>query len=254
MKYKTVLVDDEPLALERLQRLLEPYRDTFEIAGTASSGTEAVEVINRLRPDIVFLDIQMPELTGFDVLERLDYTPLVIFSTAYDEYALKAFEVHSVDYLVKPVDPKRLEKTVDKLERLSESGAGELRERLERAIESLNPKGPGAAAGKHRIQVRVGDKIRLIPVADVVYFLASEKYVEVHTQTGNHLITKSLTRLEAELPTDDFARVHRSAIVNINFIDEITKGFGGSWEVRMKDPKKSRLPVSRRYRSRLDLE
>ena len=251
MKYRTVLVDDEPLALERLQRLLEPYRDTFDVAGTASSGGEAVEVINRLRPDVVFLDIQMPELNGFDVLERLDYMPLVIFSTAYDEYALKAFEVNSVDYLVKPVDPKRLGKTVEKLERLSESGAGELRERLERAIESLNPKGSGA---KHRIQVRVGDKIRLIPVADVVYFLASEKYVEVHTQTGNHLITKSLTQLEDELPAGDFARVHRSAIVNINFIDEITRDIGGTWEVRMKDTKKSRLPVSRRYRSRLDLE
>jgi len=178
MKYKTVLVDDEPLALERLQRLLEPYHDTFDVAGTASSGTEAVNLINRLRPDLVFLDIQMPELTGFDVLERLDYMPLVIFSTAYDEYALKAFEVNSVDYLVKPVDPRRLEKTVDKLARLSESGAGELRERIERAMESLNTQGPV----KNRIQVRVGDKIRLVPVADVVYFLASEKYVEVHTR------------------------------------------------------------------------
>lgn len=254
MKYKTILVDDEPLALERLQRLLEPYRDTFEVAGTASSGTEAVEVINRERPDVIFLDIQMPELTGFDVLERLDYMPLVIFSTAYDEYALKAFEVNSVDYLVKPVDPRRLEKTVDKLARLSEGGAGELRERLEQVMETLNPKGAGTAGGKHRIQVRTGDKIRLIPVADVVYFLASEKYVEVHTRDGDHLITKSLTRLEADLPADDFARVHRSAIVNINFIDEITRDIGGAWEVRMKDKKRSRLPVSRRYRSRLDLE
>ena len=252
MKYRTVLVDDEPLALERLRRLLEPHRDTFDVAGTASSGTEAVEVINRLRPDVIFLDIQMPELTGFDVLERLDYMPLVIFSTAYDEYALKAFEVNSVDYLVKPVDPRRLQKTADKLARLSEGGTGELRDRLERAIDSINPAATGSA--KHRIQVRTGDKIRLIPVADVVYFLASEKYVEVHTRDGDHLITRSLTRLEADLPAADFARVHRSAIVNINFIDEITRDIGGAWEVRMKDRKRSRLPVSRRYRSRLDLE
>jgi len=248
MRFKTVLVDDEPLALERLERMLEQYRDTIDVVGKAKSGKDAVTVINQLKPDVVFLDIQMPELSGFDVLERLDYMPLVIFSTAYDQYALKAFEVYSVDYLVKPVDPRRLKTTVDKLLRLSERGSADLKQRVEQARTSMD------APAKKRIQVRIGDKIKLIPVADVVFFLASEKYVEVHTRGEMHLITKSLAKLESELPADHFARVHRSAIVNINFIDEITKGFGGSYEVRMKDDKKTRLPVSRRHKSSLDLK
>ena len=247
MKFKTVLVDDEPLALTRLERMLEQYRDSVEIVGKAESGAAAVEIINRVRPDVVFLDVQMPELTGFDVLERLDYIPLVIFSTAYDQYALKAFEVYSVDYLLKPVDPARLKLAVDKLQRLSAGGVGDLRERVQQALETL--KDPR----KIRIQVRIGDRIRLISATDVVFFVASDKYVEVHTRNETHLITKSLSKLESELPADDFVRVHRSVIVNINFVDEISKSFGGAYEVRMKDAEKTRLPVSRRYKSRLDL-
>jgi two-component system LytT family response regulator len=189
----------------------------------------------------------MPELTGFDVLERLDYIPLVIFSTAYDQYALRAFEVYSVDYLLKPVDPARLKLAVDKLQRLSAGEAGDLRERVQQALETF--KDPR----KIRIQVRIGDRIRLISATDVVFFVASDKYVEVHTRNETHLITKSLSKLESELPADDFVRVHRSVIVNINFVDEISKSFGGAYEVRMKDAEKTRLPVSRRYKSRLDL-
>jgi two-component system LytT family response regulator len=222
MNIKTVLVDDEPLALERLKRMLESHGDSIDVVGTADGGEAAVRIINELRPEVVFLDIQMPELNGFDVLERLDYMPLVVFSTAYDQYALKAFEVYSVDYLVKPVDPRRLKTAVDKIVRLSDGAPSGQRERIARAVESL------AGGAKNRIQVRVGDKIRLVPVADIVFFLASDKYVEVHTASETHLITKSLSKLESELPADDFARVHRSAIVNINRSDEITRGFGGS--------------------------
>jgi two-component system LytT family response regulator len=248
MKYRTVLVDDEKLALDRLERMLEPYRDTIEVVGKAESGEDAVAVINRLQPDVVFLDIQMPELSGFDVLERLDYMPLVVFSTAYDQYALRAFEVYSIDYVVKPVDPRRLKTTVDKLLRLSDRGPEELKDRVDRARASLD------APTKNRIQVRVGDKIKLISVSDVVFFLASEKYIEVHTRGEMHLITKSLAKLESELPADQFVRIHRSAIVNIDFIDEITKSFGGSYEVRMKDNKNTRLPISRRHKSSLGLK
>jgi len=227
--------------------LLEPHGDTIEIAGAAESGAEAVELINGLRPDVVFMDIEMPELNAFDVLERLEYTPLVIFSTAYDRYALKAFEVHSIDYLVKPVDPARLELTVDKLRRLSGSGTGDLRERVQQALETIRD------PHKQRIQVRLGDRIKLIGVSEVVFFQARDKYVEVHTRAETHLITRSLSKLEIELPADDFVRVHRSIIVNINFIDEITRSFGGGYDVRMKDAQKTTLPVSRRYKSRLDL-
>ncbi|UCH84744.1 MAG: response regulator transcription factor [Candidatus Latescibacterota bacterium] len=247
MIYKTILVDDEPLALTRLRRLLDPYAGRIDIVGTADNGADAVALINRIRPDLVFLDIQMPELNGFDVLERLDYTPLVIFSTAYDQYALRAFEVNSIDYLLKPVDPVRLEKAINKLMRLSDAAAGDLRDRIARMLESV----PGAAS--HRIQIRLGDKIKLIPVSEITFFRASDKYVEVHSQGRVHLITKSLSQLESELPSDDFVRVHRSIIVNVNFVEEFAKDFGGGYVVRMNDPGRTTLPVSRRYKSRLNL-
>jgi two-component system LytT family response regulator len=247
MRFKSVLVDDEPLALGRLERLLEAHGDTIEVVGRADSGAAAVEIINRLRPDLLFLDIQMPELNGFDVLGRLEYTPLVIFSTAYDQYALKAFEVHSIDYLLKPVDPRRLKAAVDKLVRLSDTGIADLQERIEKALETV-ARGPTS-----RIQVRSGDRIRLVPTSKVVFFRASDKYVEMHAVDGVHLITKSLTQLESELHATDFVRVHRSIIVNVNFIDEIVREGADAYYVRMQDSKKSTLPLSRRYRSRLDL-
>jgi two-component system LytT family response regulator len=248
MTYKTVLVDDEPLALKRLARMLVPYGDTIDIVGKAESGADAVTLINDVRPDLIFLDIQMPELTGFDVLERLDYTPLVIFSTAYDQYALRAFEVNSIDYLLKPVDPERLKQAVNKLLRLSDGAAGDLRERIERMLRAA----PGPAT--NRIQVRLGDKIKLIPVSETAYFRSCDKYVEVHAHGKMHLITKSLAQLESELPADEFVRVHRSVIVNVSFIEEFAKDFGGGYIVRMKDSARTVLPVSRRYRSRLNLK
>ena len=247
MTYKTVLVDDEPLALKRLERMLGKHRDAIDIVGKAESGADAVTLINDVRPDLIFLDIQMPELTGFDVLERLDYTPLVIFSTAYDQYALKAFEVNSIDYLLKPVDPERLKQAVDKLQRLSDSATGDLRERIEQMLKSV----PGAAT--QRIQVRLGDKIRLIPVSEIIYFRASDKYVEVQARDKTYLITKSLAQLESALPADEFVRVHRSVIVNVSMIEEFAKDFGGGYIVRMRDSEKTVLPVSRRYKSRLNL-
>lgn len=247
MKFRAVLVDDEHLALARLDRMLEEHKESIEVVGSARDGAEAVRLINETRPDVIFLDIHMPEMNGFEVLDCLEYSPLVVFSTAYDEYALKAFEVYSVDYLLKPVDPRRLKMTVDKLRRLSDGRAGDVRDRLRGVREVLRSR------GKYRIQVRSGDSIKLVAASDVLFFRASDKYVEVHTLEGTHLIPDSLNKLESELPADDFARVHRSVIVNVNFIDEIAKSPLGSYEVRMKDPSNTCLPVSRRYKSRLDL-
>ena len=119
MKFRTILIDDEPLALERLKRMLEPLEEIIEITDCAYDGRDAVDKINRLKPELIFLDIQMPELNGFEVLERIDFLPLIIFSTAYDEYALKAFETNSIDYLLKPVEPERLKVSIEKLKRLT---------------------------------------------------------------------------------------------------------------------------------------
>ena len=247
MGLRAILVDDEPLALSRLARLLEEHAEAIEIVATAGNGAAAVAAINELRPDVVFLDVQMPELTGFDVLERLESIPLVVFSTAYDQYALQAFEVHSVDYLLKPVDPERLALAVEKVTRLAGSPDGDIEKRLRQALEALEGR------YKNRLQVKVGDSIKLIPVAEVVLLRASDKYVEVHTEDGSYLVSDSLSKLESELPPDDFVRVHRSAIVNVDRIDEISRTFSGSYAIRMKGRDKILVPVSRRYKNRLNL-
>jgi len=246
MKYKTILIDDEPLALQRLERLLAPF-EFIEITATASSGFEAVEKINELKPDLIFLDIQMPELTGFEVLEQIDESPFIIFSTAYDEYALKAFETNSIDYLLKPIEPKRLKTALEKLQRFTQEDIGLYKEQLQNLLSGLK------APSKKRIKVKIGNHIRLLNVEDIYYFRAEDKYVEVHTFDESFLLNQSLNQLQADLPPDDFIRVHRSAIINLNYLKEIKKLHMGSYHARMKDKRKTEVPVSCNSRVKLGL-
>jgi len=247
MKYQTILIDDEPLALARLERLLQPYRDLVEIVDRASNGAEAVEKIETQKPDLIFLDIQMPEFNGFEVLEKITHQPWVIFSTAYDEYALKAFETNSIDYLLKPVDPERLQKALEKLQHLNRSDASALQSQLQNLLAGLKP-----AAAK-RIQVRTGDHIRFLQVKDICFFQAADKYVAAHTFDEVFLLDETLNQLEAELPGEDFARIHRSALVNLNHLAEVVREFPGSYRARMKDRKKTELSVSRAAKAKLRL-
>lgn len=244
-RYSTILIDDEPLALQRLEKLLKPYGDTIDILAKASNGFDAIKAIDELQPDIIFLDIQMPELNGFDVLERIKHQPFVIFSTAYDEYALRAFETNSIDYLLKPVTSSRLDKAIEKLKTLT----GEKMESFQSQLSDLllNIK-----SSPNRIQVRKGDKIKLIHPENIYFFSADEKYTRLNTYDESYLIDKSLSVLETELD-DPFVRVHRKAIINMNFIDEISKMFKGSYKVIMKDENKTELPVSRALKHRLGI-
>lgn len=247
MKYKTILIDDEPLALQRLERLLQPYNDIIQVIDQASNGNEAVEKINSLKPDLIFLDIQMPELNGFEVLEQLTDMPLIIFSTAYDEYALRAFETNSIDYLLKPVDPKRLNQALEKLQRLTGDDVSKFQNRLQEMISRLNE------PTRKRIQVRIGDRIRLLNIQDIYFFQAVDKYVEARTFNESFLLSQSLNQLESELPSQDFVRIHRSTIINLNHLDEVFRWFGGSYRARMLDRKKTELPVSRYSKTKLGL-
>ena len=245
MKFKTLLIDDEPLALQRLERLLQPHADCVEILDRASNGHEAVEKINALKPDLIFLDIQMPELNGFEVLERIEHLPLIIFSTAYDEYALKAFETNSIDYLLKPVSPERLKQSLEKLKNLTSRDKQILNDQFHNLLSSFKKK------PAKRIQVRVGDHIQFLNLSDIYFFRAKDKYVEVHTFEKPFLIDQSLILLETQLPEEDFVRIHRSAIVNLNHIDEMIKWFNGTYRVRMRDKNKTELPVSRNYKKNI---
>ena len=247
MNYKTLLIDDEPLALDRLERLLQPHRDLVEIIGRASNGAEAIEKIETQKPDLIFLDIQMPEFNGFEVLEQLTHQPWIIFSTAYDEYALKAFATNSIDYLLKPVDPERLKKALEKLQHLTRGEVSAFHRQLQNLLAGLK-----LEAAK-RIQVRTGDHIRFLNVKDVCFFHAEDKYVAAHTFEEVFLLDKTLNQLEAELPATDFVRIHRSTVINLNHLAEVVREFPGSYRARMKDKKKSALPVSRAAKARLGL-
>lgn len=241
-----MIIDDEPLAIQRLERLLAPHRQHIQITDTARNGKEAVRKIRLQSPDLVFLDIQMPGLNGFEVLDAVDPVPWVIFCTAYDEYALKAFETHAVDYLLKPVEPGRLAKALNRLQHLS--GAHSLRysKKLAALMDHLNP------SGLKRIGVPVGHRIHLLNMTDIAFFRSSHKYVEVHTAEQCYLISQSLQDLENHLP-EDFVRIHRGSIVNLNFVAEIIREPGSPVQVRVRDKNSTLLRVSRASTGNLGL-
>lgn len=247
MKYKTILVDDESLALQRMRRLLEPHGEIIEIVDEARDGAVAIESINCLKPDLIFLDIQMPGFSGFEVIDKLVHPPWIIFCTAYDTYALEAFETHAIDYLVKPVAPERLQKTIEKLQRLTKEEKGVFQDQLQNLMTALQ------RSDTKRIQIRLGDRIRFLDVSDIFFFCATDKYVEACTYDQSYLLSQSLNQLESELPAEDFVRIHRSALVNLNHVGEIIRCFGGSFRVRMNDKRETELPVSRGSKSKLGL-
>ncbi len=254
--FKTILIDDEELALKRLKRLLAPHADIVDIIATETDGDAAVSLIETLKPDLIFLDIQMSGRTGFEVIEAVQHLPWIIFSTAYDDYALKAFETTAVDYLLKPVAPERLAASLEKLQRLARSSAhgdeAEYRRRVEHLLEAVRAL-PERQDTWRRIQVRTGDRIRFIPVEEICFFRAAEKYVELHTTQASYLLTLTLNELGKHLPEEDFVRIHRSAIINLRYLDEAIRLENGLWQVRMKDGRRTRLAVSRSARSRLGL-
>ena len=236
---KTLLVDDEEVAIHRLKKLLGAY-PRVNIIGEAKDGRSAVDLINSQRPDLVFLDIQMPGLNGFEVLHQLLYTPLIVFTTAYEEYAVKAFEKNSLDYLLKPVENERLALTMKRIVQ-NKAGDQDLLLKIKQLI--------GYEKTEDRIStipVKAGNKILLVQVADIIFLEAKEKYVTIHLKEGEKLIEYSLTSLEHRLP-DEFIRVHRSFIVNKLKIREIHKYFKGTFMLVMDDAKSSKIKTAYSY-------
>ncbi len=242
MPFQTLLIDDEPLAIDRLKRLLAPHENTVQIIDTAQNGEEAIEKIQSLNPDLIFLDIQMPGLNGFEVLEKLEKLPFVIFCTAYDAYALKAFETHAIDYLLKPVEPERLQKSLDKLKTYTANQQTDFNQQIASLLNHLNPE------KTKQIKVNIGDRIRLVNVEDILYFQASQKYVEAHTQDEYYLLNQSLNDLEDELP-EAFVRIHRSVIVQMKMVEEIIKSDTGNYRIKLING--IELPLSRSARKHL---
>ena len=241
MHLRAIIIDDEELARKRLHKMLQNFESELEVIDEAGNGKEAIEKIEDSQPDVIFLDIQMPGYDGFEVVRRLHVKPFIVFVTAYDEYALKAFEENSVDYLLKPIDQKRLEKAIEKLRLVFHAPQPQLNDNIERLLSQL------ISAPVKRMQVRSGDKIILVNVDDIVYFEAKDKYTFLHTIDQKHIIDYTLSELEGKLDKTNFIRIHRSNIINLKYIRELVKWFGGKYKVRLKDRNQTELIVSRGY-------
>jgi len=244
------LVDDEPLAIERLTRLLGQF-EGIRIAGSATNPAQALEALNSPADapiDVLFLDIQMPGMNGFDLLSRLEEQPLVIFTTAYDEYALRAFEVNSIDYLVKPIEPAQLARALKKLDRLrpaakpqwqSDPNLPNLLKDLAATLRGDRPDYP------RRIASRVGERISFLELDAVTHFIAQDKLTFAVVAGHQHCIDQNITELERRLDPAKFLRIHRSALVNVDWIHEVNSWFAGKVMVTLKDKDRTQVAVAR---------
>lgn len=210
---KLIIIDDEPLARSIVKEYLQKHPH-LELVAECGDGFEGLKAIQHYQPDLIFLDIQMPKINGFEMLELIEQPPAVIFTTAYDEYAIKAFEAHAIDYLLKPFNQERFDKAVAKwAEQKNNSIVNPTQELLETA--SLSP------SQSNRIVVKNGSKIKIIPVHDVFYLEAADDYVKIHTQEGYFLKNKTMNHFEQVLDGQQFVRSHRSYIVNVQQITRI---------------------------------
>lgn len=244
MKIRAYLVDDEPLALERLRRLLE-RTGRVEVIGATTEPEEAVAALTADPPDVCFLDIRMPRLDGFELLARLPVQPFVIFTTAYDQYALKAFGVNSVDYLLKPIEPESLERALTKVERLR--GAGQfaqpdVRTLLQKIADSLRDTKPEYP---DRIASRLGDRLQFLDLARVTHFYAEDKLTYAVSEGKAYCVDYAVTELENKLDPRRFLRIHRSTVVNLAWVQEVASLPGGSLNVRLRDGRNTSLTVAR---------
>ncbi len=245
---RTLIVDDEPLGRERLRMLLQDDPEVL-LVGECKDGNEAVAAIEAQQPDLVFLDVQMPELDGLGVIRTIgvEHMPAVIFVTAYDEYAVHAFEVHALDYLLKPFDVERFAEAFQRaVELIRHRQKTDLDRRLARLLDDLQP----AAKGLERLMIKTQQRIYFIRTDEVDWIEAAGNYVRLHVGGKTHLLRQTMNALERQLDPDRFLRIHRSTIVNVDRVRDLHRMFNGEYEVRLYDG--TTLTLSRGYRSQLD--
>jgi two-component system, LytTR family, response regulator len=247
-RIRTLIVDDERLARDKIRTLLASD-DEIEVVGECANGLEAVATVRKRKPDLLLLDIEMPGANGFEVLQRLrgERLPMVVFITAHDEYAVRAFEVEAVDYVMKPFDRKRFLDALRRAKRQLAEDGGESESRILRLLERV-VKTQRERALDHFV-VKARDRTFLIAVSDVDWIEAQGKYVRLHVGGASHLVRESITEVEERLDGRKFLRIHRGTIVNVKRIAEMHRGFGGGIFVVLKDGTK--LTMSRRYRTHI---
>ena len=238
---RAFLIDDEPLALARLARMLEAT-GRVEVAGRATDPGLGLRQVATADVDVLFLDIHMPGLTGFEVVERLPAGPFVVFTTAYDEHAVKAFETTALDYLLKPIAPARLDRTLDRVaSRRAEAGSGDdLRIALARLAQHLR-----APAFLEHLASRAGCSVTLIRVDRVTHVIARDRATYAATASGEHMLDVTIAELERKLDPAKFFRIHRGTLVNLAWLGELHADFGGRLLLRLRDERRTELVVSR---------
>ena len=209
-----VIIDDEPLARLIVQEYLQDFPQ-LKIVQECNNGFEGIKAIMQYEPELIFLDIQMPKINGFEMLELIEQPPAVIFTTAFDEYAIKAFEAHAVDYLLKPFSKERFAKAVDKF--LQQGNSMQQKAATQNLLQSVNE----LPAQQERIVVKTAGKIKIIPIPEIHYLEAADDYVKIHTKEGAFLKNKTMGYFENTLPEQQFVRTHRSYIINIQQITRI---------------------------------
>lgn len=245
---RAYLVDDEVLAINRLAKLLKetPF---INIVGSTTDPETALAFLQRENVDLLFLDIQMPGMNGFELLAKLSSQPLVIFTTAYDKYALKAFDVNSLDYLLKPIDPRHLQRALNKFSQFSTKAElwdlkSQFQKRFSELAEKYLPPPPSAL---NRIGYRSGDGLVFIDLDKITHFYAEEKVTFAATSEGKkHIVDFTITELEQKLAANSFVRIHRSTLVNLAFVHELHRWFGGRMRVHLNDKNRTELTVARK--------
>jgi DNA-binding LytR/AlgR family response regulator len=223
-----LIVDDEKLAREKFRRLVEEINDpALTVIGEAKDGIDAMNKIETLKPDAVFLDIQMPGLNGFEVIRNLNHVPAVVFSTAYDQYAIRAFEINAADYLLKPYDKERLSASIARLKRMT--GRQDLQNTVKKIVTDLVKTAESSFI--ELLPTRVSNRIKLIKAKDVLWFDTEHSITFAHAEGHRHDVRYTLDELELRLNPRDFFRTHRSAIVNLHYVSEIVPWFNGQYKL-----------------------
>ena len=246
MKITSIIIDDEPLARQRISNLLVEISE-INLIGECSTGKKGIQTINELKPKLIFLDIQLKDMSGFNVLEEIDTSikPIIIFITAYNEYALKAFEFFAFDYLLKPFKDERFFKSTKKvIELIKQKDSSLLKDNIQNLLNYINTDKIIKHSPLVKFPIKLGNKVLFINSSEIKYFKASGYYVEIHTNLKKHLLRESLSHLIEELNPDDFIRIHRSTIINLNFILELISSNYGEIDVKMNDNKLFRISKS----------
>jgi DNA-binding LytR/AlgR family response regulator len=247
MPLRTVIIEDEVPSRERLKSLLADILE-IELVGEAGNGSDGVKLIDTLRPDLAFLDIQLPEFTSFEILAKIRHQPLVVFITAYDVYAIKAFEANAVDYLLKPTTQERLVQAIERVRQRTLPNQ-DIRLILQSVLKSRQ--------FRQRFTVKVGSEILFVPTEDIFWFHADDKYVFLHTAKDEFLLEETLKNLETCMDPETFLRIHKSVIVNMGKIRRVKRTFLGQYQVQMDDLLKSVFKIGRTYlpkvKEKLDL-